>query len=173
MAAATSAVFGSYFGVFGTVGGAAAGSVATAMTSDIYQRVLERTRDRIRPRGGAPAGGYLPSPGQAAPRARRRGLPRLLFVSVVIFALGMGVVSGIEWVRGAPLSGGERGTSLSHVLPDGLGGTVDGLLGGSDHDSDSDDSHSDSSDRDSSDRDSSDGGSGHSTGLVGGLLSGL
>lgn len=157
LASATSAVFGSYFGVFGTVGGAAVGSLATALTSDIYQRVLEHTRDRLRPRGGAPVGGYQATP--APPTRRRRTLPRLLFVSVVVFALGIGVVSGIEWVRGAPLSGGTHGTSLGHVLPVHLGGAVDGLLGGGSGDD--------------SDSDSGDSGSEHSKGLVGGLLSGL
>jgi hypothetical protein len=157
LASATSAVFGSYFGVFGTVGGAAVGSLATALTSDIYQRVLEHTRDRLRPRGGPPVGGYQPAPGP--PARRRRPLLRLLFVSVVVFALGMGVVSGIEWARGEPLSGGTHGTSLGHVLPVHLGGAVDGLLGGGSGDD--------------SDSDSGDSGSDHSKGLVGGLLSGL
>jgi hypothetical protein len=99
LAAATSAVLGSYFGVLGTVGGAAAGSVATALSSEIYQRSFERLGGRGR--------GTAPHP---------RTLPRLLLGTVVIFALGIGAVTGVEWIKGGPLSGGDRGTSLGRVL---------------------------------------------------------
>jgi hypothetical protein len=47
MAAATSALLGSYFGAFGTVGGAAVGSVVTTIGTSVYQRSLERARARI------------------------------------------------------------------------------------------------------------------------------
>jgi hypothetical protein len=163
LAAATSAVCGSYFGVFGTVGGAAAGSVATALSTEIYQRFLERTRDRLRPRSRQDGGraGYGPPSRSATPTRREPGprgrmMPRLIVASVVIFAVGMGVVTGIEWAGGEPLSGGSRGTSLGELLPGTLGSTVDGLLGGSSR-----------SDQDSGD----DGNRPH--GVVGGLLSGL
>ncbi|HEY0574939.1 MAG TPA: hypothetical protein VGD73_12630 [Pseudonocardia sp.] len=162
LAASTSAVCGSYFGAFGTVGGAAAGSVATALSSEIYQRFLERTRDRLRPRSrpdggrsgyGPPSRSRMPAP---SPPARGRLLPRLLVVSLVIFAVGMGVVTGIEWARGEPLSGESHGTSLGGVLGGDLGSTVDGLLGGSP----------------SAKQDSGDGQQ-RPHGIVGGLLSGL
>jgi hypothetical protein len=114
LAAATSAVLGSYFGVLGTVGGAAAGSVATALSGEIYQRSFERLGGR---RGTAP---------------RRRTLPRLLLGAVVIFALGIGMVTGVEWVKGGPLSGGSRGTSLGRVLGVDLLPSSGGLIAPSD-----------------------------------------
>lgn len=175
LAAGSSAVCGSYFGLLGTVGGAAAGSVATALSTEIYQRFLEHARDRIRP--GGPRNG----PGRSAttpaaydqyeqdqdgqyepaPAPRRRWLPRLVVVSLVLFALAMGAVSGIEWVRGEPLSGGSKGTSVGHLLGGGLGSTVDGLLGGGNSSGTSDDKSGDDSTK-SNDH-----------GLVGGLLGGL
>lgn len=155
LAAATSAVLGSYLGVLGTVGGAAAASVATALSSELYQRSIEHTSDRLRGRGRA--SGPQPMPASGPPPVRRRGGGlRVLIGTLVIFAVGIGVVSGIEWARGAPLSGGTHGTSLGRVL--GIDNTlpvVGGLLGGS-HDG----GHSGDSDR-----------GGH--GVVGGLLSGL
>jgi hypothetical protein len=118
MASATSAVLGSYFGALGTVGGAAAGSVATMLSTAIYQRSIERTHDRMRRR--APRGS--PARPTKASAARRQGhRPARLFTvtvigTIVIFALGIGVVTGIELIRGAPLSGGDHGTSVSRVL---------------------------------------------------------
>ena len=37
-------------------------------------------------------------------------------VAVVAFAIGLFVVTGIEWVKGSPISGGESGTSVGRVL---------------------------------------------------------
>jgi hypothetical protein len=177
LAAASSAVCGSYFGVLGTVGGAAAGSLVTALSTEIYQRFLEHARDRIRPgsgkqtRSAAGPAQYAPGYDQAqydqtqhdqAPVARRRWLPRMVVVSVVLFALAMGAVSGIEALRGEPLSGGTKGTSVGHLLGGGgLGSTVDGLLGGGGGDG-SDKSGENSGDDQKKDH-----------GLVGGLLGGL
>lgn len=161
LAAATSAVLGSYFGIFGTVGGAAAGSVVTALSSEIYQRSIERTTERLRSRS---------SQGSREPRYEhrqppetnvRRGsmLPRVLLVSVVMFALGIGVVSGLERVTGAPLSGGTHGTtSLGQVLPLHQVPVVGDLLGGTGQ-------HSDTTEDQPSQH--------RSPGLVNGLLSGL
>jgi len=167
-------VCGSYFGVLGTVGGAAAGSLVTALSTEIYQRFLEHARDRIRPGSGTrtPSGHSASGPAryetvhdsvqyEPAPVARRRWLPRLVVVSLVLFALGMGAVSGIEALRGEPLSGGAKGTSVGRLLGGGLGGTVDGLLGGG---------NSDGSGK-SGDQSGDDKGQDH--GLVGGLLGGL
>jgi hypothetical protein len=116
MASATSAVLGSYFGVFGTVGGAAAGSVATMVSTTIYERSIERTSSSLRARvGRAP-----PSRPTKAPTATHPRPPRLLIATLIgtiaIFALGIGLVTGIEWIKGGPLSGGGHGTSVSQVL---------------------------------------------------------
>ncbi|WP_214370489.1 hypothetical protein [Pseudonocardia sp. H11422] len=47
---------------------------------------------------------------------RRRGLLMLAGGTVLIFVLGLLVVTGIEWAKGSPLSGGDSGTSVSRVL---------------------------------------------------------
>ncbi|HEY2100352.1 MAG TPA: hypothetical protein VGH72_28075, partial [Pseudonocardia sp.] len=112
LAAATSAVLGSYLGVFGTVGGAAAGAVATAVSTEVYQRSIERTTDRVRSRVGGQPRGRQPQAARTATGNRRRAWPRLLVWTVVIFALGIGLVSGVERLKGGPLSGGTEGTSL-------------------------------------------------------------
>jgi hypothetical protein len=119
LAAATSAVLGSYFGAFGTVGGAAAGAVATTVSTTVYQRSIERAGATLRSR--------IPSGSSARPRlpdaARPRHLPRLLVTAVsatvIIFGLGIGAVTGVELVKGAPLSGGGPGTSVGRVLQPG------------------------------------------------------
>jgi hypothetical protein len=160
LAAATTAVLGSYFGVLGTVGGAAATSVVTALSSELYQRSLQRTGNRLRSKTGRAPDQRDTEPPTTGATVPSRGhlLPRVAFVSLVIFALGIGVVSGVESVRGAPLSGGSGGTSIGDVLH----GTVPPLLGpvvGSNQ-------HSDNpSDNGSTDR--------RAPGLVNGLLSGL
>lgn len=141
MAAATSAVLGSQFGTPGTVGGAAAGSVITMVGTSIYQRSLERTRDRVVQRMPRPAVGktgraatttpYPRSgpasarkvsaasdpdrPARAAPSKRRWTLV-LLVGPLLVFAIGMGAVTGIEWIKGSALSGSPGQTSIGEVL---------------------------------------------------------
>jgi len=165
LAAATSAVLGSYLGVFGTVGGAAAGAVATALSTEIYQRSLERTSDHLRSRVGGRPRGRQPQAARTANVRHRRAWPRVLACSVVIFALGIGAVSGVEWIKGGPLSGGTQGTSLGRVLPIKLAPVVDGLLGSSDQGSAKQSDHPSDSGSGSSQR--------QDPGLVGGLVSGL
>jgi hypothetical protein len=160
LAAATSAVCGSYFGVLGTVGGAAAGSVVSALSAEIYQRLFERTGDRFR----SPTGPTTPTRGTGyAEPVRRHGggraVRRLLIGSLVIFALAMGLVSGFEAAKGSPLSGGRHGTSIGRVLHVDLGPEVGGLLGtGSDSDQQAPAGSTENGKR--------------KPGLVGGLLSG-
>jgi hypothetical protein len=133
LAAATSAVCGSYFGVLGTVGGAAAGSLVSALSAEAYQRLFEHTGHRLR----SPSGGMAPSaPARgtagAAPVQRAGGgrvVRRMLIGTLVIFALAMGLVSGLEAAKGSPLSGGQHGTSIGRVLHVDLGPAVGGLLG--------------------------------------------
>jgi hypothetical protein len=137
MAAATSAVFGSYFGTLGTVGGAAVGSVATTVATSIYQRSIERTRETVKSkvlgvtgRVGADGQAQQFEPvedertvrleaGRAAPaeaRPTRRPVRLLVTGTFLIFLVGLALVTGIEWAKGSPLSGGTGGTSVGRVL---------------------------------------------------------
>lgn len=130
LAAATAAVLASYFGVLGTVGAAAATSVVTAVSAEIYQRSLDRGADRLRGRGnGRYERGQEAPTTRRPPPARRPVLSSMVFGSLVIFALGIGLVSGIEYARGAPLSGGSSGTSIGEVLHGTLPPAVGNLLG--------------------------------------------
>ncbi|WP_219417745.1 hypothetical protein [Pseudonocardia nigra] len=141
-AAATSAVLGSFFGAAGTVAGAALGSMASTVATVIYQRSLDRTRDtlvaRIRvPRGRgvdvadpSTAGVRVPAPRSPADaetvrlrvappvRPRRRWLP-WLGATVLVFVLGLLVVTGVEWAKGSTITTGQEGTSVGRVLTDG------------------------------------------------------
>ncbi len=111
MAAATSAVLGSHFGAFGTVGGAAVGSVITTVATSLYQSSLLRAKERVACR--------VPV---SAPTLPRPHLPRGRTVraassgAFLIFAVGIALVTGVEWAKGAPLSGGSPGTSLGRVF---------------------------------------------------------
>lgn len=137
MAAATSAVLGSHFGASGTVGGAAVGSVITTIGTNLYQRSLERARDRVARQlplpsaltsRGAPTTFVTttdeqePTVAESASPAVRAPFPvgRWLRVSLVgallAFGLSLGLVTGIEWATGSPLSGGAGTTSLGQVL---------------------------------------------------------
>lgn len=158
LAAATAAVFGSYFGVLGTVGAAAATSVVTAVSTEIYQRSLARTASRLRGQDGYPRGERTPTdhPGPPAPRS---ALPAVVIGSLMIFAMGVGLVSVGEYARGAPLSGGSGGTSVSDLLHGTLHPVVGSLLGPV--------SQSDNSDQQSRQSDR------QQPGLINGLLSGL
>ncbi len=155
MAATTTAVLGSYFGVLGTVGGAALGSVATALSTEAYERSIHRATARLRTRTSGGSRGDRP--GQRVSDATHRPrLPRFLIGIVVIFALGMGVVTGIEWATGGPLSGGTQGTtSLGDVLHVDQVPVLGDLLGSTPAD---DSSHAPTTRR-------------RNPGLVGGLLS--
>ncbi|GAB3461263.1 hypothetical protein [Actinophytocola sediminis] len=53
------------------------------------------------------------APGQ--PAARRRVWPVMVLGSVLAFVVGMAVITGVEWLRGEPLSGGD-GTTLSEII---------------------------------------------------------
>jgi hypothetical protein len=124
MAAATSAILGSYFGAFGTVGGAAAGSVATAVTTQLYQRSLERTRESMRARVRPVASlseqktVRLAVAKASARRGRAtRSVKALVVGTILIFVLGLASVTGLEVIKGSLLlSGSIHGTSVGRVL---------------------------------------------------------
>ena len=132
LAAATTAVLGSYFGVLGTVGGAAAGSIATALSSEVYQRSIDRTADRLRRtnRDGS-SRGHASADEPGRPPARGLSVGSIVFGSILIFALGIAAVTGIEYFTGRPISGGSGGTTLSHLSHLDVGSAVGDLLGGS------------------------------------------
>ncbi len=147
-AAATSAVLGSFFGATGTVTGAALGSVASTVATTLYQHSLDRTRDtlvaRVRLSRGrrtdlsdAPTVQLtVPQPRvpaepattqlQVEPVLRR---PRRLWLwagaTVLVFVIGLLVVTGLEWAKGASLTTGQPGTSVGRVLTPPAGGNDD------------------------------------------------
>ncbi|NMI01935.1 hypothetical protein, partial [Pseudonocardia acidicola] len=107
-------------------------------------RTVEVTRDAAAGPGGAdpatvrmpaprisPEGrptGVPPRPGVGVParqvspaldsgrKLRPRQIAVMSGVTVLIFALGLLVVTGVEWAKGSPLSGGDSGTSVSRVF---------------------------------------------------------
>ena len=134
-AGATSAVLGSLFGVAGTVLGAAVGAVLTTVATSLYQRSLERARSavtsRIRPQarstdeldtvimapparpGEQPT--ELIAPADVPGRSRRRIVGYVL-ATVIGFGIALGVVTGVEALKGSTLLRGESGTSVGRVL---------------------------------------------------------
>ena len=139
LAAVTAAFLGSKLNVAGTVAGAAVASVVSTIGSALYQSSIERTRASVR-RVGSKAWVVKPADGKGdaevveeidddkvhtapvtevdtgdkTPETRR--WPRIAAGALLVFVLGMLAVTGVEWVRGAPLSGGTEGTSLGAVV---------------------------------------------------------
>ncbi|MFD9733659.1 hypothetical protein [Umezawaea sp. NPDC059074] len=139
LAAVTAAFLGSKLNVAGTVAGAAVASVVSTIGSALYQSSIERTRASVR-RVGSKAWVVKPAAGRTdaevveeieedkvhtvpvtevdtedkTPETRR--WPRIAAGALLVFVLGMLAVTGVEWVRGAPLSGGTEGTSLGAVV---------------------------------------------------------
>ncbi len=143
-AAATSAVLGSYFGATGTVAGAALGSVASTVATTLYQRSLDHTRDRFVARVRLPvrrtdsSGSEAPTVQLTAPQVfspddattvlrvepvlrRPRRVWLWIGATVLVFVIGLLVVTGIEWAKGSTLTTGESGTSVGRVLTPGTG----------------------------------------------------
>lgn len=132
MAAATSAVLGSSLGAFGTVGGAAAGSIASIVITWLCERSIERAQKKVSStvklsgdtdsrqhssRGSLDAvkTERLSPGGNSRSGWQRRGR-RLAVGTLMIFLVGLALVTGIEWAKGSPLSGGAGGTSVGRVL---------------------------------------------------------
>jgi hypothetical protein len=140
----------------------------------------------------------LSSEQQAEVKKRgRRSLKMLLIGTVMIFLLALALVTGIEWAKGSPLSGGGGGTSIGHVLDPHAArpptpveqlpsdGDLSDSQSPSDDDSESEDPSDDNSDRHHhhSDSDSNDSGNSDRGGSAdntetnrpdhGGLLGGL
>ncbi|MDT7672106.1 MAG: hypothetical protein QOD82_8 [Pseudonocardiales bacterium] len=145
-AAATSAVLGSLFGAAGTVTGAALGSMVVTLSTAVYNHSLDRTRDTVTarikhsggPRMGRTGRAEVPAPRDAPdretdppgdltlptepPAAAARPKQRigvLAAATVLLFALGMGVVTGIELIKGSTLTRGQHGTSIGQLISGG------------------------------------------------------
>jgi hypothetical protein len=131
MAAATSAIFGSYFGAFGTVGGAAIGSIATALVTRLYQRSIERTGSKVLAtvKGGESSADTATSHPLMGtnrlaevdtvrigppPRARLTG--PMVRATLLVFLLGLGLVTGIEMAKGSSVLGHHQGTSMQRLF---------------------------------------------------------
>jgi hypothetical protein len=142
LAAVTAALIGSTMGVAGTVVGAGLASVISTIGGTLYLRSIQRTRESVRTvrakvvgrSGGAtvlvsaedpeePAGTEVeatpaeedPERSDQPPRGGRRRWPKLVVTTVAAFALGMLAITGVEWLRGEPLSGGS-GTTFSNIV---------------------------------------------------------
>ncbi|AHH93873.1 hypothetical protein GCM10010174_90720 [Kutzneria viridogrisea] len=128
LAAVTAALLGSNLGVAGTVLGAGLASVVTTVGATLYQHSIDRARDTVRSRVGGR--GEDPSeaetvkirtedlPGAEPERTgwSRRRWATVALGTVAAFCLGMLVIFGIEAVRGAPVSGGNNGTTLGALF---------------------------------------------------------
>jgi hypothetical protein len=109
LAAVTAAVLGSTLGVAGTILGAALGAIVSTVTTELYARSYERVRYRV-------GKSTDESQEQKEEKPTRRVRWQLLAgVSIAAFVLGMIVITGIEWVRGEPLSGDAQ-TTIGGVL---------------------------------------------------------
>ncbi len=138
-ATTTAAAGGLVGGAAGTIVGAAVASVVTTVGEAVYQRSLERTRDHVRSRLDArrpPAASPPPAPTAVLPdgpppddsptvhlrpvaaggtRRSRARVAALVASGLLVFLVAMVVVTGIERVKGSPLSGGA-GTSVGEVI---------------------------------------------------------
>ncbi|MFT3876281.1 MAG: hypothetical protein QM708_07670 [Propioniciclava sp.] len=140
MAAVTSAVVGSHLGTAGTLIGAAVGSLVGAVATALYSFSLQRTWHAVRTARRADRGRAAdevattqtartaaePAPAQARAsqeRATQRGSRRITPVAltawiavtaVAAFAVALAVITGIEKVGGASLSG-QPGTTVQQV----------------------------------------------------------
>jgi hypothetical protein len=106
LAAVTAAMIGSSLGVTGTVLGAGIASVVSTVAAALYLRSARSVAVRAATRTGE----------ERPPRTPRvPGWPVLVAGGIVAFVFGMLVITGVEWVRGAPLSGGQ-GTTIGAIV---------------------------------------------------------
>lgn len=138
LAAVTAALLGSTMGVAGTVVGAGVASVVSTVGGALYLRSIQRTKQGVRTVRakvvGRGTGSTVLMTEPAAPEddrdesadtaesddtaesgGRRLNWPVLVAGSVLAFLLGMLAITGFEWLRGEPLSGGE-GTTFGNIV---------------------------------------------------------
>lgn len=105
LSAVTAAILGSTLGVAGTVLGAAIGALVTTVATELYARSIDRVRSRV----------VKSEAGKTDNKTRRVRWQLLAGGTLAAFVLGMVVITGIEWVRGEPLSGDAK-TTIGGVL---------------------------------------------------------
>ncbi|MBO0850525.1 MAG: hypothetical protein J2P20_13745 [Pseudonocardia sp.] len=138
--------FGAFGTVAGAAFGSVATTVTTTIYQRSIERTRESVKTKVRqvtartdeaPPTGKPATGgsrsaSTPGPPAAVnrfdaetvrmdppPRSSRRSVKLLIGGTAMIFALGLALVTGVEWAKGSPISGGTAGTSLGRVLEPG------------------------------------------------------
>lgn len=141
LAAVSSAVVASFFGLAGTLIGAALASVISTVSAALYSNSLQKTNEKLRQARGqltgkqarveetrvqeapaaAPATQVLPDhldPRRApAPKPRPRWT-RVAVYAAAVFALAMGIVTGIELIGQRPVSAlvGDTETARTTTL---------------------------------------------------------
>ena len=136
LAAVSSAVVASFFGLAGTLIGAALASVISTVSAALYSNSLQKTNERLRRARGqltgrqdavadaepapavpaAPATKVLPAhldPRRAPDRRPRPRWTRVAVYAAAVFALAMGIVTGIELIGQRPVSALVSGTETS------------------------------------------------------------
>ena len=127
LAAVSAAVVASFSGVAGTLIGAALASVISTVSAALYGESLRRTNERlrlVRSRLTAQAGPPAEQPDttrvlpaqldpRRAPSTWRPRWPRIAAGAVAVFALAMGIVTGVELIGRQPVSAlvGDSATS--------------------------------------------------------------
>ena len=130
LAAVTAALLGSTMGVAGTVIGAGLASVVSTVGGALYLRSIQRTgqgvrsvRNRVVTRAGSTTVTVNEKePEEQPPPTGRISWPAVVVGSAIAFVLGMAVITGVEWLRGEPLSGGD-GTTVEGIVRPHPGGT--------------------------------------------------
>ncbi len=136
LAAVSSAVVASFFGLAGTLIGAALASVISTVSAALYSNSLQKTNEKLRRARGQLTGRQSPvaetevaASAPATPKTQvlpahldprrapaRRPRPRWTRVAVyaaAVFAMAMGVITGIELIGQKPVSALVGGTQTS------------------------------------------------------------
>ena len=136
LAAVSSAVVASFFGLAGTLIGAALASVISTVSAALYSNSLQKTNEKLRRARGqltgrqdavadaepapavpaAPATKVLPAhldPRRVPDRRPRPRWTRVAVYAAAVFALAMGIVTGIELIGQRPVSALVSGTETS------------------------------------------------------------
>jgi hypothetical protein len=84
--------------------------------TEVREETEEKATDEAATEAGTEAGTEARADADDQPPERRRiRWPAVIAASVLAFVIGMLVITGVEWLRGAPLSGGE-GTTVGGIV---------------------------------------------------------